>query len=57
MAKKKKASSEKIQTRWGIYSNVHRKVAVYQKLYALDSLEEAANVLLDKVTEGIQLPE
>lgn len=55
MAKKKKVSPV-VQTRWGIKNKVHHKIAVYKELHQLESLEIAANILLEKATLEIQLP-
>lgn len=52
---KKGRNPEKIQTRWGLPKHVHRKIAAYQKLNGLESLEAAGVLLLEKVTQNIKI--
>lgn len=52
----KKRNPEVVQTRWGIKGRTLQKVAVYKSLHGLTSVEEAANILLEKSTIDIKLP-
>jgi hypothetical protein len=48
---------EYIEIRWRIKKKVHKKIAMYQKSKELLTLDAAGNILLEKITDGIQLIE
>jgi hypothetical protein len=52
---KKKDKQKCTATRWSFPELLHRKIAVYQVSHGIPTMEEAANILLDKATEHINL--
>lgn len=56
MARRRKFK-HKVRVSWDLHDPVHRKVVVYKEMHALSSLEIAANILLEKATADIVLPE
>lgn len=56
MARKRK-HTDKITTSWDIRPKVYQKIEVHKALHKLDSIEIAANDLLEQATKHIKLPE
>jgi hypothetical protein len=56
MARKRK-HTDKVTASWDIKPKIYQKIEVYKALHKLDSIEVTANILLEKATANIKLPE